>query len=89
MSCAYRDGIVDSTEETVTQGQYGMPVLPLLSGIEKEGPVLSTYKYIKEGPLRQMHLGLLPMVGRKVKVLRGYGLKSRYAPRVGIRYDGE
>lgn len=89
MCCAVRDGIVDNTEETVTQGQYGTPVLPLLSGTEKEGPVLGTYKYIKEGALKQMHLGLLPMVGRKVKVMRGYCLNSRYAPRAGIRYDGE
>jgi hypothetical protein len=50
---------------------------------------VGTYKYIKEGSLNQMHLGLLSVIGRKVKVLRGYGLKSRYAPRAGIRYDGE
>lgn len=35
-----------------------------------------------------MHYSLVSQVGQKMKVLRGFRLKSMYAPVAGLRYDG-
>jgi hypothetical protein len=88
MFCAYRDGVVGTTDERPTNGPYGVTALPLLTGKEVEGEVLGTFKYIKEGPSSEMHFGLLSSFGQHIRVLRGYTLNSPYAPVAGVRYDG-
>ncbi|OTA95702.1 hypothetical protein M434DRAFT_393558 [Hypoxylon sp. CO27-5] len=35
-----------------------------------------------------MHIALISQVGRQIRVLRGYRLKSILAPQAGLRYDG-
>ena len=88
MFCAYRDGIVSSTDERLTNGPYGVTALPLLTGGEVEGETLDTLNYIKEGPSSEMHFRLLSNFGRHIRILRGYTLDSPYSPAAGIRYDG-
>jgi hypothetical protein len=89
MDCAYRDGIVADATNTLTTGPYGVTALALVSGTEVEGPRLGTYGYTKEGSYREMHTVL--MMAKKehpIRILRGYELNSKYAPKFGLRYDG-
>ncbi|KAI0546207.1 hypothetical protein F4679DRAFT_575572 [Xylaria curta] len=86
ITCAERDGIVNSSLETPTiMGCYGFPVLPLLTGSE-EMIRHNTVRYVHEG--RTLHVPLISQVGRKIRIIRGYKLKSVFAPKAGLRYDG-
>ncbi|KAI0834928.1 PUA-like domain-containing protein [Hypoxylon sp. FL0890] len=87
ITCAERDGIVASSFEKSTKGRYGINTLPLLTG-QEEMMRPNTYKYIREGRARDMHIALISQVGRQIRVLRGYRLKSILAPQAGVRYDG-
>ncbi|KAH6661107.1 hypothetical protein BKA67DRAFT_654247 [Truncatella angustata] len=89
--CAHRDGIVGCPLERPTSGRYGITALPLLTGREElirrgEQHVI---KYIREGSRSgDMHIPIISEVGRQIRVLRGYRLKSIFAPEAGVRYDG-
>ncbi|KAI0420028.1 PUA-like domain-containing protein [Xylaria grammica] len=87
ITCAERDGIVNSSLETPTKGCYGFTALPLLSGSE-ELIHPDTVKYVREGRTSDMHIALISQVGRKIRILRGHKLKSILAPEAGLRYDG-
>ncbi|KAI0902311.1 hypothetical protein F4806DRAFT_490783 [Annulohypoxylon nitens] len=87
ITCAERDGIVASSFETPTKGRYGIMTLPLMTG-QEEMMRPNTYKYVREGRSADMHIGLISQVGRQIRVLRGYRLKSILAPQAGVRYDG-
>ncbi|KAI5928556.1 hypothetical protein F4810DRAFT_705495 [Camillea tinctor] len=87
ITCAERDGIVASSLEMPTKGRYGITALPLLSGKE-ELIRYNTVKYIREGRSSDMHIALISQVGRQIRILRGYRLKSILAPQAGVRYDG-
>ncbi|KAI1844055.1 hypothetical protein JX266_009728 [Neoarthrinium moseri] len=88
--CAQRDGIVACPSEQPTSGQYGITALPLLTGqeeiVQKNG--MDLVKYIRKGRSSDMHIALISQVGQKIRILRGHKLKSIYAPRAGVRYDG-
>lgn len=88
MACALRDGIVGSDFETTTTGPYGVTALTMLTGTEIKCPEPDTFKYVKRGNLKQIHLSLMRHTGKKIRVLRGFTLRSMYAPSAGIRYDG-
>lgn len=45
--------------------------------------------YIREGEAREMHNNLVSQVGQKIRILRGFRLKSLHTPKAGIRYDGQ
>ncbi|KAI3401275.1 hypothetical protein diail_11981 [Diaporthe ilicicola] len=87
IGCAHRDGIVGAAFERPTKGRYGVAALPLLTGSEEK---LSDGKveYFRRGTQPEMHYNLVTQVGQKMKVLRGFRLKSLYAPMAGLRYDG-
>ncbi|KAI0023196.1 hypothetical protein F4780DRAFT_101265 [Xylariomycetidae sp. FL0641] len=87
ITCAERDGIVRSSKEQSTKGLYGITALPLLTG-EEEQIGENTFRYVREGPSSDMHIALISQVGRQIRILRGYRLKSLLAPKAGIRYDG-
>ncbi|KAI8625279.1 PUA-like domain-containing protein [Xylariaceae sp. FL1651] len=87
ITCAERDGIVTSSLETPTKGRYGIAALPLLTGSE-ELIRHNTVKYVREGRSSDMHIALISQVGRQIRILRGYKLKSIFAPEAGLRYDG-
>ncbi|KAI1777922.1 PUA-like domain-containing protein [Hypoxylon cercidicola] len=87
IACAWHDGIVASTSETPTKGRYGITALPLLTG-QEDIINSNTFKYIREGKPRDMHIPLISQVGRQIRILRGYQLKSLLAPEAGVRYDG-
>ncbi|KAI1313588.1 PUA-like domain-containing protein [Xylaria venustula] len=87
ITCAERDGIVNSSLETPTKGCYGITALPLLTGSE-EVIRHDTMKYIREGRSPDMHVPLISQVGRKIRIIRGHKLKSIFAPAAGLRYDG-
>ncbi|KAK8092095.1 YDG/SRA domain-containing protein [Apiospora hydei] len=90
LACAQRDGIVTSSVEEPTSGRYGITTLPLLTGREEviyeNGSELT--KYIRYGRSSDMHIPLISQVGKNIRVLRGYRLRSIYAPEAGIRYEG-
>lgn len=44
--------------------------------------------YIREGKTHEMHPSLISQCGQKIRILRGFRLKSMRQPRAGIRYDG-
>ncbi|KAI1180025.1 hypothetical protein F4777DRAFT_598992 [Nemania sp. FL0916] len=87
ITCAERDGIVNSSLEIPTKGCYGFTALPLLTGLE-EMTSPNQVKYIREGRVSDMHTPLISQVGRKIRIIRGYRLKSILAPEAGLRYDG-
>ncbi|KAI0603472.1 PUA-like domain-containing protein [Biscogniauxia sp. FL1348] len=87
ITCAERDGIVASSLEMPTKGRYGITALPLLTG-QEELIRYNTVKYIREGQSSNMHIALISQVGRQIRILRGYRLKSILAPEAGVRYDG-
>ncbi|KAK7918279.1 Peptidyl-prolyl cis-trans isomerase pin4 [Apiospora marii] len=90
LACAQRDGIVTSSVEKPASGRYGITTLPLLTGREEvinENGVELT-KYIRFGRSSDMHIPLISQVGKQIRVLRGYRLRSIYAPEAGIRYEG-
>lgn len=87
LDCAHRDGIVGSSAERLSTGRTGIATLPLLTGWEEDLPGGRT-EYVRRGGQRDMEYGLLTQVGRKTKIIRGFRLKSVYAPQAGIRYDG-
>ncbi|KAI1484667.1 hypothetical protein F5X96DRAFT_692190 [Biscogniauxia mediterranea] len=87
ITCAERDGIVASSLEMPTKGRYGITALPLLMG-QEELIRHNTVKYIREGRSSDMHIALISQVGRQIRILRGYRLKSILAPEAGVRYDG-
>ncbi|KAI1082282.1 PUA-like domain-containing protein [Whalleya microplaca] len=87
ITCAERDGIVASSFEVPTKGRYGITALPLLTG-QEEMLRANTFKYIREGRSSDMHIAVISQVGRQIRILRGYRLKSIFAPQAGIRYDG-
>ncbi|KAI2631005.1 hypothetical protein GGR54DRAFT_181281 [Hypoxylon sp. NC1633] len=87
LTCAERDGMVASSLETPTRGRYGITTLPLLTGWE-EMIRPNMYRYVREGKAADMHIALISQVGRQIRVLRGYLLKSVLAPQAGVRYDG-
>ncbi|KAF5016181.1 hypothetical protein F66182_12219 [Fusarium sp. NRRL 66182] len=35
-----------------------------------------------------MHVSLVTQVGSTIRILRGYRLRSPFAPKAGVRYDG-
>ncbi|KAK8076442.1 YDG/SRA domain-containing protein [Apiospora phragmitis] len=91
LACAQRDGIATSSVEKPTSGRYGITTLPLLTGREEvicENGVEFT-KYIRYGRSYDMHIPLISQVGKQIRVLRGYRLRSIYAPEAGIRYEGQ
>ncbi|KAJ2995967.1 hypothetical protein NUW58_g1130 [Xylaria curta] len=87
ITCAERDGIVNSSQEIPTKGRYGITALPLLTGSEE--PIRhNTVRYVREGHTSDMHVPLISQVGRKIRIIRGYKLNSIFAPEAGLRYDG-
>lgn len=87
IGCAHRDGIVGAAFERLTKGRYGVAALPLLTGSEERLPD-GRIEYCRSGTQHEMHYNLVSQVGQKTKVLRGFRLKSMYAPVAGLRYDG-
>lgn len=83
-----RDGFVDCVRETPTKGKYSVVALPLVSGYEDVYAATNMARYAKESHLSELHLSLITQVGQKVRILRGYQLRSPLAPEAGIRYDG-
>ncbi|KAG7131686.1 hypothetical protein HYQ45_009827 [Verticillium longisporum] len=87
LACAHRDGIVGNAHERPTKDRYGVAALPLLTGTE-EHLGGNMHRYCREGKLSDMHFSLMSQVGTQIRLLRGYRLKSLYAPAAGLRYDG-
>lgn len=86
MQHVYCDRVVKSLDEVVTPGANGVFwVLPMLTGTEEDGPTTGTYKFMREGSERDMHNALMVTASKKIRVLRGHTLKSKYAPTAGIR----
>ena len=82
--------MVKSLDEVVSYGPYGMSwILPMFTGTEESGPKPGLHLFEREGSEKDMHTRLMLSGGKRVKVLRGHTLKSKYAPTAGIRYDGE
>lgn len=85
MGYAYCDRTVRSLDEVVTCGPHGVFwVLPMLTGTEEDGPTAGLYKFMREGTERDMHNTLMVAAGKRIRVIRGHTLKSRYAPSAGM-----
>jgi hypothetical protein len=89
MWCAFRDGIVGDPNKQATQVSGGaVTALALLRGVETDGSEVDTYNYNVKVPTKDIMASLLGQRGRPLRLLRGYGLDSKYAPTAGLRYDG-
>jgi hypothetical protein len=87
-TCARRDSIIDNDKGDVTICPHGLPSIALTYGEEVPTDQENVTKYCHEGPIREMMIPLLAKLNKSIKVLRGYTLKSKFAPTTGIRYDG-
>lgn len=89
MACAHRDRIVVNELEKPTTTKYGNTVLPLLTGREEilDGDPDKT-RYIREGKLSTMYFTLFTKTKDPLRIIRGYRLRSEFAPEAGVRYDG-
>lgn len=85
MACVYRHGVEGDSLEHLSIN--GTRVLPLLWGRE-DSINAELVRYVREGTASEMMYSLLTHVGRPSYLLRGYQLRSPFAPSVGIRYDG-
>lgn len=88
MACVFRDGLSNSQTGTCRYGPNEITTLPLLEGVETFKSYSSLIHYKLEGSRQKMLLHLQDKVGREMRILRGYQLRSRLAPEAGIRYDG-
>ncbi|OAA77713.1 sra-ydg [Akanthomyces lecanii RCEF 1005] len=88
LACAARDGVVGATHETPTKGRYGFAALPLMSGNEVVDSDKDLIKYTRDSTLTDASVSLITQVGAKTRLLRGHCLKSPFAPKSGVRYDG-
>ena len=88
MACAYRDGIVGTALPGITTGAYGVTAFTLVDGLEVEGENPGEIVFLRQGALRDIGVPLLTEIGRSIRILRGYQLRSKYAPTAGLRYDG-
>ncbi|TLS23041.1 uncharacterized protein PpBr36_06073 [Pyricularia pennisetigena] len=86
--CAHRDGIVGTTAPIPTKGQYGITVLPLLSGRERRLRNGHSVYQRESFQASDMHFTLMTQVGQQIRILRGCQLRSALAPVAGLRYDG-
>lgn len=73
----------------MSKGRYGIVTVPLLTGTEIVQWPAGTAKYVREGTMRDMCVALISQVGTKIRILRGHLLKSPFAPKAGVRYDGQ
>ncbi|XMA12320.1 hypothetical protein WAI453_005111 [Rhynchosporium graminicola] len=89
MHCAFRDGAVGSVDKILTMGKSGVVALALFDGEEVNGPTNNLFEYTK---ITQNWDELMKLVGCNrgcpIRLLRGSNLKSKFAPKAGIRYEG-
>ena len=92
LAAAHRDGIVGTQVENPTRGRFGYTAIPLMTGKEEDVEAdRVTYVQEEKQQRKVPSLGDVPMLsllGAKVRLLRGAGLQSAYAPTAGVRYDG-
>ncbi|CZR59262.1 uncharacterized protein PAC_09154 [Phialocephala subalpina] len=91
-AAAARDGIITARETIVTMNpNYGPTALAMVKGEEVEGPELNMTQYsVTSNVGTKETKELLHFLGRRgpFRVLRGDRLRSRLAPKAGLRYDG-
>ena len=87
-ACAYRDGIIGTMDGLLEFGRDGLTSLCLLKGTEKEGPQVGKTIINIERSVRNNTTSLMLHIGKTIRILRGYRLMSKYAPKAGLRYDG-
>lgn len=89
-AAAARDGVVGLGAGTIVteNPNYGPTALMLVRGEEIDGPTLGHTQYSVAGGKEQREMFKFLECRSVFRVLRGYRLKSKYAPRAGLRYDG-
>jgi hypothetical protein len=92
LAAAHRDGIVGTQVEKPTKGRFGYTAIPLMTGKEEDVEVDRVTYVREERDQRKVpslgDVSMLSLLGAKVRLLRGAGLQSVYAPTAGVRYDG-
>ena len=74
--------------QVLSQAEYDMPTLPLLSGAERISMSGNVSTYTRQGKPGDMFVPLMKHVGQHIRILRGSPLQSALAPSCGVRYDG-
>lgn len=88
-SCAYRDGIVSSTIRALDNDPIHGITLVLNKGFEEQGRHNHEFVYHGKGPNQDVPTVLVKCnMGKPIKLIRGCGLDSEFAPKAGMRYDG-
>jgi hypothetical protein len=88
-SCAYRDGITTSTTRAIDNDPINGITLFLLKGYEVQGENERESIYHGKGTNQDVPTLLVKCnMGKPIRIVRGYGLDSEFAPKAGIRYDG-
>ncbi|KAF8865801.1 hypothetical protein BDZ45DRAFT_720527 [Acephala macrosclerotiorum] len=91
-TAAARDGVITAGETVVTNNPtYGPTALAMVKGEEVEGPEPNMTQYSVTGIVGDKEINeMRHFLDRRgpFRVLRGHRLRSRFAPKGGIRYDG-
>ncbi|KAB5570291.1 hypothetical protein GE09DRAFT_1217732 [Coniochaeta sp. 2T2.1] len=92
LAAAHRDGIIGTQLEKPTKGKFGYTAIPLMTGKEEDVEA-DKVTYVREEKQQRKvpslgDVSMLSLLGAKVRLLRGAGLQSVYAPTAGVRYDG-
>ncbi|KAI9789573.1 MAG: hypothetical protein M1816_005980 [Peltula sp. TS41687] len=94
-ACAYRDGMLDDPNSGIGVGDYGACAIVLARGSETENmdgttTWTCTKAGVKSDPKGPGVLSLMKNMRERteVRMLRSWKLKSKLAPRGGVRYDG-
>ncbi|KAI9675732.1 MAG: hypothetical protein M1817_001099 [Caeruleum heppii] len=94
-ACAYRDGMLGDPNGHITPGDYGASAVVLTAGTETETTTETTLWKVKTGDVRvsPSGRGVLCLMANmhnhsEIRVLRSWKLRSVYAPKAGLRYDG-
>jgi hypothetical protein len=83
-----RDGVVTLIGDEKVCSHQLVTYLILLRGVETFDQESGCMIYEFEDRLEDVFLHLHDKVGKRIRVLRGYKLKSGNSPNIGIRYDG-
>ena len=90
-AAAFRDGIIDETSHAITADHRGVYAIVLTRAqakdLDREGHVKFHAAQNDPEALKLIRIGISD-TDKVVRVLRSWKLRSKLAPKAGLRYDG-
>ena len=90
-AAAYRDGMVDETSNGITADEHRAYAIAISGAQEQELCLEGQFKYhaTPNNPIAfKLTKTMISDTDKVVRGLRSYKLRSKLAPKAGLRYDG-